>query len=261
MKKNLILSIVSLCLASMLMVFMAFAWYTTNSGVKSSVVINVTGGSDCSYRLQYYDATEDDWIDVGEAGQISFDKFDPGDAMYFRFVVASSRTENSVLQAKYNNYSTTKTNDIDIDVDDKVVYYSGVAIFDITENTDTATKTTYPYCVQIENETVYLITATGNYIIVDDYKMEKAMNSYNLGSSEEDLLPNELPAFSTLTAQTLDDYIFGSGGTTIYASTLTYAYFAIEYENFESSSSTGKYLSNNYFVYQSFSIETINIYL
>ena len=99
------------------------------------------------------------------------------------------------------------------------------------------------------------------YVSRGGLKLEKAMNSYNLGSSEEDLLPNELPAFSTLTAQTLDDYIFGSGGTTIYASTLTYAYFAIEYENFESSSSTGKYLSNNYFVYQSFSIETINIYL
>lgn len=261
MKKNLILSIVSLCLASMLMVFMAFAWYTTNSVVSSSVLVSVTGGSDCTYILQYYDSAEDDWVDVGKAGQISFDKFDPGDAMYFRFVIASSRSENSVIQAKYNNYSTTKTSDIDIDVDDMVVYYSGVAIFDIIENTDTKTKTAYPYCVEIEGEVVYLITSTGGYVIVDDYKIEKAMNSYNLGSTEDDLLPNELPSFDTLTPKTLDDYIFGSGGTTIYAQTITYAYFAIEYENFESSTSTGKYLSNNYFVYQSFSIETINIYL
>ena len=261
MKKNLIFSIISLCLSLMLFVFISFAWLTTNSRVTSDVLVVVTGGSDYTYDLQYYSDSESEWVTVTIENPIRFDKFDPGDAMYLRFVIASTSVNDGSIQATYDTYSSSVTSDIDVDLDDMKIYYNGVAILDIEDNTDTETSTSYPYVVKMEGEVIYLITSAGKITVADDYKIEKAMNSYNLGSSKTNYTPSELPSLVSSTKYSLDDYIFGPTGTTVYSKTTTYCYFAIEYEDFESSSSSGEYSSNNFFIYQSFNVRTIKVYL
>jgi len=244
------------------MVFMTFAWYTTNSRVTSSVIINVIGGSDYSYTLEYYDDSSSEWVQVTTSNPLSFDKFDPGDAMYLRFVIASSSTENGTIQAKIKSYSSSVSDDLTVDLTTMKILHDGYDVLDIIENEDSTTSTAYPYVVEMEGEVIYYISSDGEITLADDYKIENAMVTYDLATSESDLTPSGLSSLSTLTSQSLDDYIFGSSGETVYASTTSYAYFAIEYVDYESSSTEEQdYDSNNYFIYQSFAISAINVYL
>lgn len=261
MKKNLILSIVSLCFATLLIIFISFAWLTTNSAVSAGITVNVTGGSEYSYILQYYDDTSYEWVAVTPTSPLEFEKFDPGDTMYLRFVIESRSATNGSIQAQYKNYSSDITDEITVDLTDKKIYYNGVSILDVVDNTDTATKTAFPYITLMEGEIIYYITASGKITVAENYKIEKAMSSYNLGTSTEDLDPTELPNLSTKTRYSLEQYIFGPSGETLFANSRTYCYFTLEYQDFESSASDGTYASNNYFIYQSFEIDTINVYL
>lgn len=259
MKKNLIFSIISLILASTLVVFISFAWFTTNSEVNSTTLIKVTGGSKYEYALQTYDTNA--WVDVNSENPLSFDKFSPGDSIYLRYKIVSSKSEDSVVQSNLGQYSSTLSDHLTADIEAKEIKLDNAyQVFDIEDNTDSATKTEYPYVTNYEGHTIYNIDAKGNITLTDFAKIENAVVTYDLGSSKENLTPSQLPSYDDLTKKALGENIFDGQGQKIYANDVTYCYFSIVYEDYDVVESE-IYDSNDYFIYQQFKVETINIYL
>ena len=242
MKKNLILSIVSLCLASMLMVFMAFAWYTTNSKVSASVLNVKVDGKECDVTIETYQSGS--WIELDD---LVFDNIEPGDTFYFRLKVICAST--STINAEPSSYSSAAISGDDglvVDLDEMEITYQGVSLFNIEDD----------YTVKIDDAVVYNINqTTGAITIVDDYGIANAFNTYNLGTSV-----TGAPSIAGLTGNDLDSLIFGDGVSL--ASGTSYAYFALEYEDYDSSTEADKeYASNNYFVYQVLTISALNVFI
>ncbi len=261
MKKNLIFSIISLVLASTLLVFISFAWFTTNSVVNATTLIKVIGGADCSYTLQKFDKNSDDWVDINSDNPLQLEKFTPGESIYLRYEIISSKSEDSYVQSNMGAYYSTISTHISADITKKqILLDEAYQIFDITDNTDATTKNEYPYITSYNNHVIYNIDSAGNIYLTDFSRIENAIVTYDLGSSKSDLKPTALPTYDTLTKKSLSENIFDGSGQTVYANSTTYCYFSIVYEDYEEVEST-IYDSNDYFIYQQFKIETINIYL
>lgn len=259
MKKNLIFSILSLILASTLVVFISFAWFTTNSEVNSTTIIKVTGGSKYEYTLQTYDTNA--WVDVNSENPLSFDKFSPGDSIYLRYKIVSAKSENTYIQSNLRTYSSEISDHLTANLEKmQIELDSAYQVFDIVENTDSKTKEDYPYITNYNGHTIYNIDKDGNIVLTDFSKIENAVVTYDLGSSKDDLKPSELPTYDTLEKKELGQNIFDGQGQTIYANDVTYCYFSIVYEDYDEVESD-VYDSNDYFIYQQFRVESINIYL
>ncbi len=261
MKKNLIFSIISLILASTLLVFISFAWFTTNSVVNATTLIKVIGGTDCSYTLQRFDTNTDLWVDINENNPLQLEKFTPGESIYLRYKITSTKTTNSYVQSNMGSYSSTLSTHLSADIEKKqILLDEAYQVFDIIDNTDDTTKGNYPYVTTYNNHVIYNIASNGKISLTDFSKMENAVVTYDLGSSKEDLKPTKLPSYDELTKKSLSQNIFDGSGQTIYANSTTYCYFSIHYEDYETVESQ-IYDTNDYFIYQQFKIETINIYL
>ncbi len=259
MKKNLIFSILSLILASTLVVFISFAWFTTNSEVNSTTIIKVTGGSKYEYTLQTYDTNE--WVNVNSENPLSFDKFSPGDSIYLRYKIVSAKSENSYIQSNLSSYSSEISDHLSANLEKmQIELDKAYQVFDIIENKDEETKADYPYITNYEGHTIYNIDSNGKIVLTDFSKIENAVVTYDLTSSKDDLTPSELPKYDGLTKKTLGQNIFDGQGQTIYANDVTYCYFSIVYEDYDEVESE-IYDSNDYFIYQQFRVESINIYL
>ncbi len=242
MKKNLILSIVSLCLAFMVTFLVLFAWLTTNATTKASILNVHVNGVQCDVSLETYQ--NNSWVELDD---LSFDNLEPGDVIYFRLKVDSEVPVR--VNANPDSFTSEAIGGADgivVDLTNMELTYQGVSIFNIEDD----------YTVLIDNQVVYNINAvTGAITIVDDYKIGNAMNTYNLGTSV-----TGKPSIEGLTGNALGSLIFDSGVSL--SSGISYAYFAIEYEDYDSSSSTLKeFSSNNFFVYQLLTITALNVFV
>lgn len=241
MKKNLILSIVSLCISSLLIVFISYAWFLSNAQVTAGILNVNVSGVDCEVTIETYQSSQ--WRELDE---LSFDNIEPGDTFYFRLKVVVG--QNVRLNAKADDYTSnviSGSDGISVDLEKSEITYQGVTLFNIEDNNT----------VIIDDAVVYNVSNSGAINVVDNYKIEKAFNVYNLGTSV-----TGAPSIAGATAVSLEDNIFGSG-VTLQEGT-SYAYFALEYEDYDSSSdATKEYASNNYFVYQVLHIDSINVFV
>ncbi len=256
---RLIMSIFSLCLAVCLIIVISFAWFLANTAVTAKIHVTVTGGKDLTILLEGYQG--DEWKDIKE---VSYESLNPGDKIYLRLVIQTSSSTDQNITAKYGKMGANISNAVSANIDSTAtgdvkghITYQGVDIMDILANDDSESDN--PYAVYEDGDKFWEISSTGKITILDNYKIYNAMVSYDLGSSEQNLLPSQL-SFTGKTPRALSEDIFGDGAT-VYAASTTYCYFAIEYIDYDSSSSAVKdYKSNNYFIYQTFNIETIDVF-
>ena len=258
---KLICSAVSLCLSFAIIIIITYSWFISNAGVNAGIEVSVQSGSDYQITLEGWDESSLKWVDIAD---LSFDRMRPGEYYYMRAVANSRASSDGTLTAAYESYDSQMSNLVNVDIfaepDDGIyghITYSGVAIMDVIQNTDTTTATNYPYVVEIEDAIVYYINTSNEITIVDKYKIHNAMLSYNIESTTTDKTPDDLDV-SGITGTTLSEQIFGSGAT-IYAGTTTYCYFALGYTDYETTPSAD-YVSNNYFIFQLLQIKKISLY-
>lgn len=258
---KLVNSIISLCLAMVLTIVISIAWFNQNSKTTAHTVVSVVGSSDLSVTLEGFDVKTDTWKDVSK---ITFDNFEPGDKYYLRLKIISSSDTTKTLKANYGKCDSKLNDLVSVDLESSTsneikghMTYQGIPIMDVVDNTENTN--TYPYAVFMNGNKIYNITKNLNVDIVEEYKIYNAMVSYNLGSSLDDLKPSEI-SLEGKVANELTEGIF-EDGVSVYGNTTSYCYFALEYVDYDSNSSEEKkYESNNYFVYQTFTISKVDVY-
>lgn len=258
---KLICSAVSLCLSFAVIIIITYSWFISNAGVNAGITVSVQSGSDFQITLEGWNEAESKWVDIN---QLSFDRMQPGEYYYMRAVANSRSSSDGNLTAAYESYDSQMSNLVNVDIFEEPsegiyghITYSGVAILDVIQNTDTTTKTKYPYVVEIEDAIVYYIDTNEEITIVDKYKIHNAMLSYNIEATIEDKTPSQL-SVSGITGTDLSEQIFGSGAI-IKAGVTTYCYFALGYTDYELMPSAD-YVSNNYFIFQLLKIQKISLY-
>lgn len=245
MKKNLIFSIVSLCLASALIIFISFAWFISNAQVKGQIThVNVVGDS-CSVTLEQYEPGTG-WA-MKET--LKFENIEPGDTYFFRIGCSSSSSSELPVKATIGGFATKIASALTVEGD--MVQYQGIDVFTI-DTAEDGTKT-----VTVGGAIVYDVV-DDKLVIRDEFKIENAFRVYSLGVQEEDYIPtlddakNEGQRFEK-------DLNILDPSCKAKPNDLTYCVFGIKYLDFDSSAG-GEYESNNCFSYQVMHIDEINVY-
>jgi len=129
MKKNLISSILSLVMTSLLLIGVVVAWYTSNKEVSASNIVGVSSSPNASGILQKYDATLETpaWVD---SFNLDFDNFGPDDKEYFRLKITTSQN-NVILNSGFMNIKTSLAKDDD---DNFLMKVNNTTNYTITRN-------------------------------------------------------------------------------------------------------------------------------
>lgn len=111
-KRNLISSIFSLCMTTLLFISCVVAWYCVNI---TSNVSGVVGSSeeDKNYNYELYYYTGSTW-QIINSSLSSFIPLDPGEKIYFKLVINSDSNEESIMKCKFEDINTS--------VNDNIIY-------------------------------------------------------------------------------------------------------------------------------------------
>ena len=181
MKKNIIINLITLSTTSLLLVFLALAWYVENKNVSANNIIGASAGDEYTLRLErgefVYGMDDEgvlDWHwEWTPTTDMTFYDIQPGDAFFFRIVLETDGTQNFSL--KFGDIKSSL-------VDDSLYAYKNDNLVEYEKTTDTTpveNKNYYTASFTRENVTV------GNYVKpYAYYEFDSTSNKYVLTSDE-----------------------------------------------------------------------------
>ena len=254
MKKNTIMSIMSLVITTFLLFFIVSAWYVSNKEVSVNGIFGNTAGDGYSLKLQRgtYNSSTNKWS-WEDTESLSFANVSPGNKLFFRIVMNTNEGESYNFSAKFDGISSSLTEDklvVNNGYVAAVVYGGLIDLYKIVDNAVTVTNDSSV------TKTLYTIDAENN-ISLADYKIQNAFLFYSLETTE--------PANTTLPStggqpffNELDNPLQFDFGITA-ESSQAYYYFALEFNENRSIETIDGVPQSNMYMYQSLSISCIQI--
>ncbi|MGM9972182.1 MAG: hypothetical protein ACI35W_07215 [Anaeroplasmataceae bacterium] len=239
MKKNLIFSIVSLCLATLLLIFTSYAWFTLNSVANAKTTVSVIGSTG-DFTLFYWNDTSSRWMMCNDS--ISVDNLWPGESVYFKLVgnnVAIDKSLNVNLAGCSSELNTTiVTGAYNKTKAQYEVLYNNIKYYESETTTFTA-----------GGKVLYELTeiSSGYLVNLADYKIEDVFKIYTNPTIEDDIPVDK----GTSSLDKLTDSIISEQTT----SSSVLKYFTLSFDE------SGDDILDSYYQYQSLKISSIVISL
>lgn len=243
--KNLIMSILSLCITCLLLVTCILAWYCVNEAVYVNDVVGSTKDLDIvdlELERGSYDSDSKKWT-WEKVDELSFLNINPGNAFYFRLKLDNSTNDDIDVNIRFNGIDSLLDSNVVVNPEGTHVclkqgeYY--IPLYKIADNKVTLSKGT-------------LYTIDSNEVLLGaNYKIENVFEFYQLGTSE--------PGDDSLTGTPISLPNMTSVAATAIANSATYFYFALEFDNEASLENINGVDCSNAYAYQSLSISSIYV--
>lgn len=239
---NLIVSILSLVMTTVLLIFTVYSWYTSNTEVKASSII---GGSDvekANFELDYWDETE--WKEVKK---IEKRNVLPGTTTYFRLKCINTNSAAINITAKFEEIeSSVDVNYVQVASDGKSVNYNQVRAYGVESG-----KVTVPAVTGYGSSKSILYEISGSNVTLKDFKVEEGYVIQRFGTTETKTgaVLNRDDIVSSMDIIAIDEEILDNQSVAVGTS---YYYFALTFLDDDD--------IDNYYMYQELFIKSLSMF-